>query len=42
MPGKVRSLNLANSAAILIYHALLSIGYFKQFKVNKNFNDLNI
>jgi tRNA (cytidine/uridine-2'-O-)-methyltransferase len=38
MPGNVRSLNLSNSAAIIIYHALNSIGYFKNFTVNRNFN----
>ena len=40
MPGEVRSLNLSNSAAIVAYHSLIKLGYFKNFKVNKNFNDL--
>jgi tRNA (cytidine/uridine-2'-O-)-methyltransferase len=37
MPGKIRSLNLANSAAIVTYHALWQIGYFKDFKYNNNY-----
>ena len=40
MPGKVRSLNLSNSAAILTYHALLKTGYFKDFNQNINYSDL--
>ena len=40
MPGEVRSLNLSNSAAIVAYHSLIKLGYFENFKVNKNFNDL--
>ena len=42
MPGNVRSINLSNSAAIIIYHSLNTLGYFKDFKVNRNFKDLNI
>jgi tRNA (cytidine/uridine-2'-O-)-methyltransferase len=41
MPGNVRSLNLSNSVAVIIYHSLLQTGYFKDFKVNKNFFDLS-
>jgi len=40
MPGNVRSLNLSNSAAIVSYHALYKIGYFNNFKWNKNYIDL--
>lgn len=36
MPGKVRSLNLSNSAAIVSYFALERLGYFKDFKRNNN------
>jgi tRNA (cytidine/uridine-2'-O-)-methyltransferase len=42
MPGKVRSLNLSNSAAVIAYHALIKLGYFKGFKVNDNFKELGI
>jgi tRNA (cytidine/uridine-2'-O-)-methyltransferase len=42
MPGKVRSLNLSNSASIIAYHALKELGYFRNFKYNKNFNELYI
>jgi tRNA (cytidine/uridine-2'-O-)-methyltransferase len=37
MPGKVRSLNLSNSAAILTYDALNRTGYFNGFEKNRNF-----
>lgn len=37
MPGKVRSLNLSNSAAILAYDALIRTGYFAGFQKNRNF-----
>lgn len=37
MPGKVRSLNLSNSAAILAYDALIRTGYFVGFQKNRNF-----
>ena len=37
MPGKVRSLNLSNSAAILAYDALMRTGYFEGFRKNRNF-----
>jgi tRNA (cytidine/uridine-2'-O-)-methyltransferase len=40
MPGDVRSLNLSNSAAVIIYHSLLQLGYFNNFKVNRNYYDL--
>ena len=40
MPGNVRSLNLSNSAAVIVYHALYSTGYFKDFDVNRNYRDL--
>jgi tRNA (cytidine/uridine-2'-O-)-methyltransferase len=40
MPGEVRSLNLSNSAAIITYHALNSIGYFRNFTVNRNNKEL--
>jgi tRNA (cytidine/uridine-2'-O-)-methyltransferase len=39
MPGDVRSLNLSNSAAIIIYHALYTLGYFRNFTVNRNYTD---
>ena len=42
MIGEVRSLNLSNSAAVIMYHALFKLGYFEGFEVNKNFNDLNM
>ena len=37
MPGKVRSLNLSNSAAILAYDALGRTGYFEGFQKNRNY-----
>lgn len=37
MPGKVRSLNLSNSVSIVIYHALYSLGFFKDFEKNTNY-----
>lgn len=37
MTGKVRSLNLSNSAAILVYDALLRTGGFQDFDKNINF-----
>lgn len=37
MTGKVRSLNLSNSAAILVYDALLRTGAFAEFEKNINF-----
>ena len=37
MPGRVRSLNLSNSAAVIIYHALNHIKYFNSFEVNRNY-----
>ena len=40
MPGNVRSLNLSNSVAIILYHSLVRTGYFSDFKVNRNFYDL--
>jgi tRNA (cytidine/uridine-2'-O-)-methyltransferase len=42
MTGKVRSLNLSNSVAVVAYHSLCQLGYFKNFKVNINFNELDI
>ena len=42
MTGKVRSLNLSNSVAIIAYHSLNQLGYFKNFKVNINFKELDI
>lgn len=42
MPGKVRSINLSNSAAVLAYHALLDVGYFNNFSYNTNYLDLNL
>lgn len=40
MPGEVRSINLANSVAVISYHALYSTGYFKDFATNKNYYKL--
>ncbi len=40
MPGKVRSLNLSNSAAVVAYHALQGVGYFDEFVVNRNYHTL--
>ena len=40
MPGHVRSLNLSNSAAIISYHALIQLGYFGQFDVNRNYYEI--
>lgn len=37
MPGKVRSLNISNSVAILTYDALLRTGFFQGFERNRNF-----
>lgn len=37
MPGKVRSLNLSNSAAVIVYHALHQVGYFSGFSRNRNY-----
>ena len=37
MPGKVRSLNLSNSAAILAYDVLGHTGYFEGFQKNRNY-----
>ncbi len=39
MTGKVRSINLSNSAAIVLYHALFSMGYFEDFSVNSLYAD---
>lgn len=41
MIGEVRSLNLSNSVAIIAYHALLKLGYFKEFNKNKNYFEFN-
>jgi len=40
MPGKVRSLNLSNSVAIIIYHSLFKTGYFDNFSKNRNYYEI--
>ncbi|HOJ63833.1 MAG TPA: tRNA (cytidine(34)-2'-O)-methyltransferase [Spirochaetota bacterium] len=40
MPGLVRSLNLSNSAAIIAYHALWTLGYFNNFEKNRNYYEI--
>lgn len=40
IPGKVRSLNLSNSVAIIIYHSLWKTGYFDNFVKNRNYYEI--
>lgn len=40
MPGEVRSLNLSNSVAIIVYHSLWVTGYFSDFTKNRNYYEI--